>query len=54
MYSILTMGHGCHQRELMDAGDGAKPFVWFDYWLEGGPLCDRFRRLFYLFENHMM
>ncbi|MCI18579.1 DNA-directed RNA polymerase, partial [Trifolium medium] len=36
---------------LKQVGDGTETFFWTDAWLEGTPLCVRFRRLFDLSVN---
>lgn len=38
----------------MVVGDGAKSLFWMNAMLEGGPLCDKFRRLFELAYNHLL
>jgi hypothetical protein len=46
---VRDLGGGWFRESVhKKAGDGTDTFFWTDPWLEGVPLCDRFRRLFEL------
>ncbi|GAU35008.1 hypothetical protein TSUD_103310 [Trifolium subterraneum] len=45
----LGVGNWVDEMVVKAFGNGESTLFWFDSWLDGGPLCNRFRRIFYLY-----
>jgi hypothetical protein len=53
LININRCWRGCGKMDLCELGDGALFLFWWDPWLEGEVLKDRFIHLFELYENKM-